>query len=42
MVPYGASLLGRAVVTGHCTENLKIAALGQAQTHSPSICGKIT
>ena len=41
MVPHGATLLGRAAVTGHYTENLKVAALGQAQTHGPIICGKV-
>ena len=41
MVPYGASLPGRAVSTGHCPENLKTAALGQTHTRSPVICGKM-
>lgn len=41
MVPYGASLPGRTVATGHCPENLKTAALEPAHGHGPVVCGKL-
>ena len=40
-MPYGASLLGRAVATGHSTKNLKIALWGRLRPTVPSFVARL-